>query len=674
MRRTAARIGVVAALALSMGVAAVNAPSARAEEPGLVSATRADTDEMNYAINLAGTNPEDLQRALALVPGAGGAALASYPEIGTFFAQSATPSFAPDLAAALRAAGISIHSIGPTRVAPVLYYERVELPTDKKDEAPAPQSGAAGGLNSMRDETASAAPTETNEEIFNWGAVAMHAREAEAVNVKRAPVTVAVVDSGVEDTHPDLEGRVDTSRSVKCSVNGVATQDFYGWRDEFYHGTHVAGIIAANHNDIGIDGIAPEATIVAIQATNDNRLIYPEYVTCAFMWAASHGVDIVNNSYSMDPWVYWSPTDPEQAAGLEAATRSIKYAQDKGLAVIAAAGNEGVDIDNPWIDNGSPTDVPTPTKNRSVEGGIRVPSMLDGVAQVSAVGQAYNVKPGLSLGRAEFSNYGNTIDFAAPGDQIYSTATTLFYRSGYAVADGTSMAAPHVSGVAALIKSVHPELTGAQVIDHMKKQAAANYGRLNAPIDGREYRGYGFLDALDAVTSGVDQIDEAKAGAWVKDAVGWWYRYEDGSYPASTSAQIDGATYRFDARGYMVTGWALEGGQWFYHGASGAQVAGWANVNGTWYYLDPASGAMATGWVFVSGTWYYLGASGAMATGWVYVDGAWYYLTPSGAMAIGWLHEGGSWYYLDPATGAMVTGSQQVNGVAYTFGPDGRMR
>lgn len=674
MRRIAARIGLVAALALSMGVAAVNAPSARAEEPGLVSAPRADNDEMNYAINLAGTNPEDLQRALALVPGAGGAALASYPEIGTFFAQSATPSFAPDLAAALRQAGIAIHSIGPTRVAPVLYYERVELPTDKKDDAPAPQSGAAGGLTSMRDETASAAPAGANEEVFNWGAVAMHAREAEAVNVKRAPVTVAVVDSGVEDTHPDLEGRVDTSRSVKCSVNGVATQDFYGWRDEFYHGTHVAGIIAAKHNDIGIDGIAPEASIVAIEATNDNRLIYPEYVTCAFMWAASHGVDVVNNSYSMDPWVYWSPTDPEQAAGLEAATRSIKYAQGKGLAVIAAAGNEGVDIDNPTIDNGSPTDVPTPTKNRAVNGGIRVPSMLDGVAQVSAVGQAYNVKPGLSLGRAEFSNYGDTIDFAAPGDQIYSTVPLLFYPSGYAVADGTSMATPHVSGIAALIKSVHPELSGAQVIDLMKKQAAANYGRLNAPIDGREYRGYGFLDALDAVTSGVNQIDEAKAGAWVKDAVGWWYRYEDGSYPASMSAQIDGATYRFDARGYMVTGWALEGGQWFYHGASGAQVAGWANVNGTWYYLDPASGAMATGWVFVSGTWYYLGASGAMVTGWAYLDGAWYYLTPSGAMAIGWLHEGGSWYYLDPATGAMVTGSQQVNGVAYTFGPDGRMR
>ena len=703
MRRTAARIGVVAALALSMGVAAVNAPSARAEEPGLVSAARANNDEMNYAINLAGTNPEDLQRALALVPGAGGAALASYPEIGTFFAQSATPSFAPDLAAALRAAGISIHSIGPTRVAPVLYYERVELPTDKKDEAP--QSGAAGGLNSMRDETASAAPAEANEEIFNWGAVAMHAREAEAVNVKRAPVTVAVVDSGVEDTHPDLEGRVDTSRSVKCSVNGVATQDFYGWRDEFYHGTHVAGIIAANHNDIGIDGIAPEATIVAIQATNDNRLIYPEYVTCAFMWAASHGVDVVNNSYSMDPWVYWSPTDPEQAAGLEAATRSIKYAQDKGLAVIAAAGNEGVDIDNPWIDNGSPTDVPSPTKNRAVEGSIRVPSMLDGVAQVSAVGQAYNVKPGLSLGRAEFSNYGHTIDFAAPGDQIYSTATTLFYRSGYAVADGTSMAAPHVSGVAALIKSVHPELTGAEVIHLMERQALANYGRLNEPIDGREYRGWGFLDALDAV-------GEAKAGTWVKDSIGWWYRYEDGTYPASQAAEIGGATYRFDARGYMVTGWVLDDGRWFYHEASGAQASGWANVDGAWYYLQPPTGMMVTGWVSWGNDWYYLTPSGAMATGWVQVGGAWYYLTASGSMATGWLNVGGSWYYLSSsgamvtgplnvggswyyldasgamvtgwvndggswyyldASGAMVTGTRQVDGTTYNFGPDGRM-
>ena len=775
MRRTAARIGVVAALALSMGVTTVVVPPAHADDTSpLISSTRANDDQMNYAINLApGTSSADVERAIALVPSVKGAALASYPQIGTFFAQSATPSFAPDLAATLRDAGIPVHSIGPTRTQEVLYYERLTLPTGEETPAGNNAGGdnaggdnaAPGGLAFAGDEAATEAQADAEERIFNWGAEAMHAREAGAVAVERAPVTVAVVDSGVEDTHPDLEGRVDTQRSVKCSVNGVATQDLYGWRDEFYHGTHVAGIIAANHNDIGIDGIAPQARIVAIQATNDNRLIYPEYVTCAFMWAADHGVDIVNNSYSMDPWVYWSPTDPEQAAGLEAATRSIKYAQGKGLAVIAAAGNEGVNIDNPTIDDGSPTDAPAPTKGRDVQGGIRVPSMIDGVAQVSALAQAYNVAPGLSLARADFSNYGTTIDFAAPGDQIYSTAPLLFYLSGYAVADGTSMATPHVSGVAALIKSVHPEYTGAQVIDLMKKQAARNYGELNAPWDGKEYRGSGFLDALDAVlkdqprpqigqieystdgtawtpldgqelsgsvsvrvtvggpmtsarvlvgggevaaatgageltgdvvTLRADGVDvsalsgeqvvrveasgrnpdpradddvttsalftvapasedthEAVAGQWISDALGWWWRNTDGTYPASETLRINGEVYRFDARGYMVTGWASENGHWFYYGVSGAQASGWVSVGGTWYYLDPATGAMVTGWLKEGSSWYYLQLSGAMATGWV--------------------RDASSWYYLDE-TGVMVTGERTIDGVVYFFDPSGRLR
>ena len=777
MRRTAARIGIIAALALSMGVATATAPPTHADAPApLVSAPRANDDEMNYAINLASAaSAEDFERALALVPSVGGAALASYPEIGTFFAQSATPSFAPDLAAALKKAGVGVHSIGPTRVAPVLYYERVQLPAPAGAQPSAQTSGAApaqasgatpdGGLSAVGEETVTEADSGTGEAIFNWGATEMKAAEAAAVDVRRAPVSVAVVDSGVEDTHPDLEGRVDTTRSVKCSVNGVATQEMNGWRDEFYHGTHVAGIIAANHNGVGIDGIAPNASIVAIQATNDNRLIYPEYVACAFMWAASHGVDVVNNSYSMDPWVYWSPTDPEQAAGLEGATRAITYAQGKGLAVIAAAGNEGVDIDNPSIDNASPTDVPAPTKNRPVAGSIRVPSMLDGVAQVSAVKQAYGVVPGrVSLMRADFSNYGTTIDFAAPGDQIYSTAPLLFYRSGYAVADGTSMATPHVSGVAALIKSIHPEYTGAQVIDLMRKQAAANYGLLNAPTDSHEYRGVGLPIALDAVlkdqpqpvigpleyssdgrtwhsldgatlagtvsvratvsgpvtaarmvagerelastqgdgaasdtsvtlqADGVDapslrsplqegpltvrveasgrnndpradddafaQVsfavasDEARAGRWVSDALGWWWRFEDGTYPVSTVRRIDGQLYRFDARGYMVTGWVKDAGSWYYHGLGGAQATGWVQDAGSWYYLDD-SGAMVTGWLPYAGSWYYLDGSGAMVTG--------------------WLPYAGSWYYLDDS-GAMVTGTRVIEGREYSFDAAGRLR
>ena len=722
MRRTAARIGVVAALALSMGVATVVAPPAHAEDAtGLISPVRANDDEMNYAINLApGASAADLERAIALVPGAKGAALASYPQIGTFFAQSATPSFAPDLAAKLKDAGIPVHSIGPTRTQGVLYYERVTLPTDEAGDAPAeaPADAAGTGLAAMRDETATEAAT---EEIFNWGAQTMHAREAGQVDVERAPVTVAVVDSGVEDTHPDLAGRVDTERSVKCSVNGVATQDFYGWRDEFYHGTHVAGIIAANHNDIGIDGIAPQATIVAIQATNDNRLIYPEYVTCAFMWAADHGVDIVNNSYSMDPWVYWSPTDPEQAAGLEAATRSIHYAQGRGLAVIAAAGNEGVSIDHPTIDNGSPTDAATPTKGRTVEGGIRVPSMIDGVAQVSAVAQAYNVAPGLSLARADFSNYGTTIDFAAPGDQIYSTAPLLFYLSGYAVADGTSMATPHVSGVAALIKSVHPEYTGAQVIDLMKTQAARNYGELNAPWDGKEYRGSGFLDALDAVLKDqprpvIGQIEYSRDGtAWapldgqelsgsvsvramVSGPVTSARMLVGGAEVASGTPVGNAVTLRAD--GVDVS--ALSGEQVVRVEASGRNpdpradddvaasapfvvvsggedtheaVAGqwisdslgwwWRNADGTY----PASTSMRIG-----GELYRFDARGYMVTGWVSEGGRWYYHGVSGAQASGWVSVGGTWYYLDPVSGAMASGWVNLEGAWYYLDASGAMR
>ena len=130
-------------LALSMGVATAVAPPARADEPtdGLISSPRTNDDEMNYAINLApGASASDLERAIGLVPSVKGAALASYPEIGTFFAQSATPSFAPDLAAALKDAGIPVHSIGPTRTEGVLYYERVTLPTG--DEAPADEAPA----------------------------------------------------------------------------------------------------------------------------------------------------------------------------------------------------------------------------------------------------------------------------------------------------------------------------------------------------------------------------------------------------------------------------------------------------------------------------------------------------------------------------------------------------
>ena len=188
--------------------------------------------------------------------------------------------------------------------------------------------------------------------------------------------------------------------------------------------------------------------------------------------------------------------------------------------------------------------------------------------------------------------------------------------------------------------------------------------------------------------------DEARAGRWVSGTFGWWWRYEDGTYPTSTQLRIDGAIYRFNARGYMVTGWVHEDGEWFYYGPSGGQASGWVRVHGTWYYLDPLTGAMASGWMKVQGAWYYLSSSGAMRTGWVRDGSSWYYLTSSGSLSTGWQRVGSSWYYLSPdggamvtgwlkdggswfylsSSGAMVTGARWIDGTRYVFDDEGRLQ
>ena len=149
-------------------------------------------------------------------------------------------------------------------------------------------------------------------------------------------------------------------------------------------------------------------------------------------------------------------------------------------------------------------------------------------------------------------------------------------------------------------------------------------------------------------------VPAPKAGVWKRGAHGWWYRYEDGSYPSNAALVIDGSTYRFDASGYMRTGWVKDQGAWYYHEASGAQTTGWVRSGVYWYYLDPASGVMATGWVQVGSTWYYLSPD-------------------SGAMATGWLKEGGYWYYLQPGSGAMVTGWLKIWGTWYHFADNGQL-
>ena len=159
---------------------------------------------------------------------------------------------------------------------------------------------------------------------------------------------------------------------------------------------------------------------------------------------------------------------------------------------------------------------------------------------------------------------------------------------------------------------------------------------------------------LNKGTVKVDLKAAPKTGEWTWGARGWWYRYEDGSYPANAALVIDGSTYRFDAAGYMRTGWVKDQGAWYYHSLSGAQASGWVSSGGRWYYLSSDSGVMVTGWVQVDSTWYYLNPS-------------------DGAMATGWLKEGGYWYYLQPGNGAMVTGWLKIWGTWYHFADNGQL-
>ena len=159
---------------------------------------------------------------------------------------------------------------------------------------------------------------------------------------------------------------------------------------------------------------------------------------------------------------------------------------------------------------------------------------------------------------------------------------------------------------------------------------------------------------LNKGTVKVDLKAAPKTGEWTWGARGWWYRYEDGSYPVDAAVVIDGSTYRFDAAGYMRTGWVKDQGAWYYHSLSGAQASGWVSSGGRWYYLSPDSGVMVTGWVQVVSTWYYLNPS-------------------DGAMATGWLKEGGYWYYLQPGNGAMVTGWLKIGGTWYHFADNGQL-
>ena len=174
---------------------------------------------------------------------------------------------------------------------------------------------------------------------LQWDMAQIHAPEAHAITGGSRPVLVGDIDTGLDYTHPDLAANVDDAASVNC-VSGVPVPGKVAAMDDNGHGTHTAGTIAAASNGIGIVGVAPNVRIAGIKAGNADGFFFPEAVVCAFMWAGTHGVDVTNNSYFADPWLFNCKNDPEQRAIWKAEQRAIKFAQQNGVTVVAAEGNQ----------------------------------------------------------------------------------------------------------------------------------------------------------------------------------------------------------------------------------------------------------------------------------------------------------------------------------------------
>ena len=179
-------------------------------------------------------------------------------------------------------------------------------------------------------------------------------------------VVVGVLDSGID------AGRPDTSPTSWLPT----TSD---------HGTHVAGTIAAARNGVGIVGVAPNVRVASVKVVNDDGFIYPEYAVCGFVWAATHHMDVTNNSYYVDPYEFWCDDQPDQAAAMEAVRRAVSWSEKQGVVSAAAAGNSAYDLAHKTTDAGSPDDATTPVP-RTIDNGCKdIPTELPGVVTVSSI-------------------------------------------------------------------------------------------------------------------------------------------------------------------------------------------------------------------------------------------------------------------------------------------------
>lgn len=244
-------------------------------------------------------------------------------------------------------------------------------------------------------------------------------------------VVVAVIDSGIRTTHRDLVGNLWDSNGVH-GINAIGSSTTNDPNDENGHGTHVAGIIGATgNNGVGPSGVAWRTQLMALKfLPADGSGSLSDELEC-IQYAISHGARVINGSFG-------------SSASSAIELNALKSARDAGIIFVAAAGN-GTDDDGIAVNNDTS---PTYPSNYA----------LDNIVSVGAINR--------SDALATFSNYGaGAVELAAPGDAIYSTYNGS--DTSYATLSGTSMAAPHVAGVVALLRAKFPDEPYRQIINRL---------------------------------------------------------------------------------------------------------------------------------------------------------------------------------------------------------------
>lgn len=269
-----------------------------------------------------------------------------------------------------------------------------------------------------------------------WGVTHINAHKAHTANVTGSGVKVAVLDTGIDASHPDL--------NVKGGVSFVSGEPS-GLTDGNGHGTHVAGTVTALNNTAGVLGVAYNADLYAVKVLSASGSGSLSGIAQGIEWAIANDMDVINMSLG-------------GSSGSTALKQACDNAYASGIVVVAAAGNSGT---------------------RGNQNTIGYPARYSSVIAVGAVDSSNN--------RASFSSVGAELEVMAPGVSILSTTPGNSYSSF----NGTSMASPHVAGAAALIKAKYPSLSASQIRDRLKNTTT--------PLGAAFYYGKGVINVEKAL-------------------------------------------------------------------------------------------------------------------------------------------------------------------------------